>query len=103
VAAGLFIKLQPSLPALTLPTARASAPVGPADGTWAVAAASAAGFRLREAALGFSNEVAGRTKAVTGTIVVTGGHVTSAKFRVDRTAIKVGGKACGIGLPRFAR
>jgi polyisoprenoid-binding protein YceI len=98
-AAGIFIKLQPTLPALTLPTARASAPVGPVDGTWDVAAASAAGFRLREATLGFSNEVVGRTKAVTGTIVVSGGQVTSATFRVDLTTIKVGGKA----QPQFAK
>jgi polyisoprenoid-binding protein YceI len=99
LAAGLFVKLQPTAPPLALPAVPAGPPVGPLDGTWAVGAGSVAGFRLRETVLGFSNDVAGRTTAVTGTMVVSGGRVTSAMFRVDLTAVTVGGKA----QPQFAQ
>lgn len=77
---------------LALPRGAAAAPSGPADGTWSVAPGSVAGFRVPEHALGISNDVVGRTRAVTGTIVVTGGRVTAAQFRVRLTAITVGGK-----------
>ncbi|HTX29607.1 MAG TPA: YceI family protein [Streptosporangiaceae bacterium] len=99
LAAGLFVRLQPTAPPLALPAAPAGSPIGPLDGTWAVGAGSVAGFRLRETVLGFSNDVAGRTTAVTGTMVVAGDRVTSAMFRVDLTAVTVGGKA----QPQFAR
>jgi len=92
LAAGIFIKLQPAAPALVLPTAHRSAPMGPLDGTWAAGSGSVAGFRVGETAFGFSNDVVGRTNAVTGTIVIAGNRVTSATFRVSLTAIKVGGK-----------
>jgi len=98
-AAGAFIKLQPAAPALVLPTAHASTPVGPLDGTWAAGSGSVAGFRVREAALGFSNDVVGRTTAVTGTIVIAGNRVISATFHVSLTSIEVGGKT----QPQFAR
>ncbi len=97
-AVGLFIKLQPTAPPLALATARASAPAGPLDGTWQVAGGSEAGFRVRETALGFSNDVVGRTSAVSGTIVISGGQVTRAAFRVTLTAITVNGKT----QPAFA-
>jgi polyisoprenoid-binding protein YceI len=92
LAVGLFIKLQPSPAPLVLPTGAASAPAGPLDGSWAVAAGSLAGFRVAETALGFSNDTVGRTSAVTGTLVVSGGRLTSAAIRVDLTAVKIGGK-----------
>jgi polyisoprenoid-binding protein YceI len=98
-AVGLFIKLQPAPPPLTLPTARASAPAGPLGGTWTVAAGSVAGFRVQESALGFSNDVVGRTSAVTGTLTISSGRVTQATLRVDLATIKVNGKA----QPQFAR
>jgi polyisoprenoid-binding protein YceI len=60
--------------------------------------ASVAGFRIRESALGFGNDVTGRTAAVTGTAVISGGQVTSAAFRIGLTAITVGGKPS----PQFA-
>jgi hypothetical protein len=41
-ASWAFIRLQPTLPPLALPTAAASAPVGPLDGTWALSAGSVA-------------------------------------------------------------
>jgi len=97
-ATGLFIKLQPSPPPLALPHGAAPAPASSADGTWNVAAGSVAGFRVPESALGFSNDVVGRTRAVTGTIVLSGDHVIRATLRVDLTAVTVSGKP----QPQFA-
>jgi polyisoprenoid-binding protein YceI len=91
-AAGLLIKLQPTRPPLALSGVGASRPAGPLDGTWHAAAGSVAGFRVRETALGFSNDVVGRTSAVSGTLTISGGRVTQATFRVDLTQIKVNGK-----------
>jgi polyisoprenoid-binding protein YceI len=99
VAAGIFVKLEPTAPPLALPTAPASAPAGSLDGTWAVGSGSVAGFRVGETVLGFGNDVVGRTTAVTGTMVIAGDRVASAMFRVDLTAITVGGKA----QPQFAQ
>jgi polyisoprenoid-binding protein YceI len=90
--AAILVKSQPSAAPLTLPTAAARPATGPADGTWDVTTGSVAGFRIRESALGFGNDVTGRTTAVTGTAVITGGRVTSAVFRIVLTAITVGGK-----------
>jgi polyisoprenoid-binding protein YceI len=83
---------QPAPAPLALPRAAAAVPSGPSDGTWSVAPGSLAGFRIPESALGVSNDVVGRTSAVTGTIVISGGRVTSAQLRVSLTAITVGGK-----------
>ncbi len=91
-AGGAFIKLQPTLAALALPTGSAAAPAGPLDGTWQVTSGSAAGFRVRESVLGFSNDAVGRTTAVTGTMAIAGRQVTGAAFRVDLAAITVNGK-----------
>ncbi len=99
VAAGAFIELQPSLAPLALPTAAANAPAGPLDGTWHVAAGSAAGFRVRESFLWFGNDAVGRTTAVTGTAVISGQQVTGASFRIDLAAITVNGKT----QPQVAR
>jgi polyisoprenoid-binding protein YceI len=83
---------QPAPAPLTLPRTAAAAPSGPADGTWRVAPGSVAGFRVPESALGISNDIVGRTSAVTGTIVISGARVTSAQFRISLTAITVGSK-----------
>ncbi len=99
LAVGLFIKLGPTAPPLALPTARTSAPAGPIDGTWDVVAGSIAGFRVHESAVGFSNDVVGRTNAVTGSIVVAGDRVTGATFRIGLASIKVSGKT----QPQFAK
>ncbi len=97
-AAGLFIKLNPGQPPLQLPTTPASAPSGPLNGIWQAGPGSVAGFRVQETALGFSNDVTGRTTAVSGTLTVSGGRVTHAAFRVDLAAVKVNGKT----QPQFA-
>jgi len=89
---GLVFKLQPSPAALALPTHATSAPGGPLDGTWDVAPGSLAGFRVRETALGLSNDTVGRTSDVNGAVVISGDTVTSATFRVNLTTLKVGGK-----------
>jgi len=99
VAAGAFIKLQPTLAPLALPAGAANAPAGPLDGTWHVATGSAAGFRVRESFLWFGNDAVGRTTAVTGTAVISGRQVTEASFRVDLEAITVNGKT----QPQVAR
>ena len=96
--AAIFVKSQPSAAPLTLPAAAARPSTGSADGTWDVSTGSAAGFRIRESALGFGDDVTGRTTSVTGTAVIAGGRVASAVFRIDLTAITVGGKP----QPQFA-
>jgi polyisoprenoid-binding protein YceI len=93
LGAWAFIKLQPSPAPLALPSGAVAAPGGPLDGRWDAAAGSAAGFRVPETALGMSNDTVGRTSAVTGAVVISGGRVTSAAFRVDLAAITVNGKA----------
>jgi len=92
-----FIKFQPTIPPLAL--SAASPPVGALDGTWAVSTGSVAGFRVPETAFGMSNDVAGRTTAVSGTVVISGDRVTSATFRIDLAAVKVNGKP----QPQFAK
>ena len=98
VAVAVFIK-QPVPPPLSLPAGAVTAPVGPASGTWQVAAGSVAGFRIPETALGLSNDVVGRTNSVTGAIVIVGDQVTRATFRIGLASIKVGGKI----QPQLAR
>ncbi len=59
---------------------------------------SVAGFRVRESALGLSNDTVGRTSTVTGALVITVDQVTRATFRIDLATVRVGGKA----QPQFA-
>jgi polyisoprenoid-binding protein YceI len=94
----IFVKSQPSAAPLTMPSGAARPPTGPADGSWDVTAGSVAGFRIRESALGFGDDVTGRTTAVTGTAAIVGTRVTSAVFRIGLAAITVGGKPS----PQFA-
>lgn len=84
---------------LALPIGLVTAPAGPLDGAWAAGTGSVAGFRVRESALGMSGAVTGRTGAVTGTIVISGGQVTRAVFRIGLTSITIAGKV----QPQFAR
>lgn len=91
-AVAAFIKLSPSFAALTLPSGRVSAPVGPLGATWQVTRGSLAGFRVQEEAFGLGNYVGGQTRAVTGVIVISGNRVTSARFRISLTTVTVSGK-----------
>jgi polyisoprenoid-binding protein YceI len=99
LAVGLFVTLQPSAAPLTLSRGAARPPAGPVSGTWNATAGSVAGFRVRESALGFGNDVVGRTDGVTGRIIVAGGRVTAATFRIDLATVTVNGKS----QPQFAR
>lgn len=91
-AIGSFVN-QPGPSRLSLPSAAANRPVGPLDGRWDVATGSVVGFRVQASAIGFSNDTVGRTSTVIGTLAVSGNQITSAKFDVDLTTVKVGEKA----------
>jgi polyisoprenoid-binding protein YceI len=88
----LAIRLGASAPPLALPGDHVTAPAGPVDGTWDTAAGSVAGFRAGETTLGIGGDVSGRTDAVTGALVISGGQVIRAVFRVDLASITIGGK-----------
>ena len=95
-----FVKLQPAPARLALPgPAAANALAGPLDGTWNVVSGSQAGFRVRESGFGLSDEVVGRTGAVTGSAAVSGNQILTATFRVDLTTLTIAGKA----QPQFAK
>lgn len=83
---------------LALPVAASSAPVGELDGTWGVGPGSEAGFRIQQTILGMNSDVVGRTSAVSGTVVITDGRVSSATFDVDLTSVEANGKT----PPQFA-
>jgi polyisoprenoid-binding protein YceI len=91
-AVGLYITFQPVPAPLALPTLATSTPVGPLNGAWRVGTGSVAGFRLQQTVLGFSNDIVGRTKSVSGAVTVVGNQVTSAKFSIELATIEVGGK-----------
>jgi hypothetical protein len=99
LAGAISVRLQAPAPQLVLPGGSAAVPVGPVNGAWAAEASSVAGFRVRETALGMSNDVTGRTDAVTGTIVISRGQVTRAVFRIDLASSTVVGKT----QPQVAR
>jgi polyisoprenoid-binding protein YceI len=96
LAATLFVKLQPVPAPLALPKSPPSVPAGPLDGSWL--GGGVAGFRIRETAFGVSNDVVGRTSAVSGSLVISGGRITAGSFRAGLTAMTVGGKP----QPQFA-
>ncbi|MEP7053808.1 MAG: YceI family protein [Actinomycetota bacterium] len=76
---------------LTLDTATSSAAparAGSLNGTWAVAAESVAGYRVKETLFGQKADAVGRTNDVTGDVTVEGNTVTGAKFEVDMTTVK---------------
>jgi hypothetical protein len=94
LAAAVYFVVSPRAAApLALPRSAAAAPAGPVSGTWSVASGSVAGFRVRASAVGIGHDVVGRTTAVTGTIVVSGDWVTSARLRIGLTGIKVDGRS----------
>jgi polyisoprenoid-binding protein YceI len=99
LAGALALRFWASASPLALPGGRTAAPAGPVDGAWAAAPGSVGGFRVRESALGMSGDVTGRTDAVTGTIVISGGQVTAAVFRIGLTSITITGKT----QPQFTR
>ena len=83
------VKLQPTPAPLALP-ASATAPVGPADGTYRAAAGSVAGFRIQQTVIGLTSDVAGRTNDITGTVTIADGRATTAGLRVGLAALTTG-------------
>ena len=77
------------LPAASLATGPVAAA---ASGTWVAGPGSQAGYRVRASILGQGGDVAGRTGAVSGNVVLAGTRVVSAAFAVDLTGIEQGGK-----------
>ena len=68
---------------------------------------SAAGSGSRNASAWISNDVAGRTSAVTGTVVIAGDRVDTGSFGMNLATITVGGKtqpqlATSLNTPRNA-
>jgi deazaflavin-dependent oxidoreductase (nitroreductase family) len=91
VSVAALISRPPPAP-LALPDRAAAASAGQLDGVWSVSAGSIAGFRVPETVLGFSGDVVGRTRSVTGTIVIARTGVTGAMVRVALATLTVSGK-----------
>jgi len=72
-------------------TATTAAPTGSGDttidGSWEVADGSTAGYRATEVLLGQTNEAAGRTEDVTGTLEIDGTSATATSLEVDLTTL----------------
>lgn len=60
---------------------------GSIEGSWEVGDGSTAGYRATEVLFGQSNEAAGRSSEVTGTMTVEGTTVTATSVEVDLTAL----------------
>jgi polyisoprenoid-binding protein YceI len=94
VAVAAMAMRPPGPQPLTLPAGPAQPAVAaPLPGTWTPTAGSAAGFRVGETILGMTEDIVGRTGAVTGTVVAAGDRITSAAFDVDLTKVTVNGEA----------
>src|SRR2546421_10443408 len=57
------------------------------NGSWAVAAGSVVGYRVKEVLFGQSNVAVGRTSSITGSITVSGTTVTAGAFTVDLASV----------------
>jgi polyisoprenoid-binding protein YceI len=90
-AASVWFVVSPAAPAPLMLPAAAAAPAGPFNGTWTVAPGSVAGFRVRLSAFGISNDLVGRTPAVSGTISVARDWAVGARLRVTLTGMRVDG------------
>jgi polyisoprenoid-binding protein YceI len=78
-------------PTTTGAPATTAAPAGDAsglDGTWAIAADSIVGYRVKEVLAGQDTEGVGRTSAVTGSFTISGTTVSAASFEVDMTTFE---------------
>jgi polyisoprenoid-binding protein YceI len=65
----------------------ASGELVPVEGTWAVAAESKVGYRVKEVLLGQSATAVGRTSDVTGSMTVTGTTVSAASFTAQLATV----------------
>ncbi len=57
-----------------------------------------AGFRIEQTVLFMTGDVVGRTSDITGTLIASGGVITSARFEIDLTTVMSGGR----NQPQFA-
>jgi len=57
------------------------------DGTWAIAAGSQAGYRVKEVLFGQNTDAVGRTSEVTGSLTIAGTSVSDGSFTVDLTTV----------------
>jgi polyisoprenoid-binding protein YceI len=73
---------------LSSSSASPSSSSGSVDGTWKIASGSEVGYRVHEILFGQTNEAAGRTSSITGTLTVNGAKITAASFTVDMTSVK---------------
>jgi len=73
---------------LSSTSASQSASSGSVDGTWKISSGSQVGYRVHEILFGQTNEAAGRTTSVTGSLAVNGTTITAATFNVDMTTVK---------------
>ncbi len=71
------------------PTTTAAAAPAPAetDGTWAIGAGSAVGYRVVEVLFGQDTEGVGRTDQITGQLTLAGAQVTDGSFEADLTTV----------------
>jgi polyisoprenoid-binding protein YceI len=68
-------------------TATSTPPATSLDGTWTVASGSQAGYRVNEVLNGQSHTATGRTSAITGSLIMSGGSVVSGSFSADLTTV----------------
>ena len=69
------------------PSDNATVDSGSIDGSWEVTDGSEAGWRATEVLFGQTNEAAGRTEDVTGTLVIEGTTATAISVEVDLTTV----------------
>jgi polyisoprenoid-binding protein YceI len=88
-----------SLPALT--ASQQPAIGASTDGIWTVRSGSVAGFRSQMSVLGQGGTIVGRSTAVSGTINMAGGAVTSASFTINLNGILIYSKP-NVGFSKMA-
>jgi polyisoprenoid-binding protein YceI len=94
----LAIAAQSAPAPLALPSP-AAAPVGPLDGTWQPTDGTIAGFRIQQTVIGMTSDVVGRTTAVTGSVLISGGQVTTTSLTINLLDLTSGDKPVA---PQFA-
>ena len=73
---------------LALSTATPGEELEGTDGEWKIASDSLVGYRVKEILFGQNNTAVGRTKDITGSMLVEGTTVKSGNFSVDMTTIR---------------
>ena len=80
-------RLDATVPTGSGDSVAASDGVDGVDGEWVIAADSEVGYRVEEVINGLDKTANGRTKDVTGSIVIDGTTATSGEFTVDMTTV----------------